>query len=143
MALAILPVLRWSVVGADLAVIVLLVCVMRMHVRNGRRLDRMEAIVAGSNRELKTAQDRIAALTWPCDFCGESRPDELIGVTSRTRQLGVVEAKFNARYCVDRPDCVAAAKAWEPHMTLLSADEAPTVVGSRDILDQGWPGFPA
>lgn len=53
-------------------------------------------------------------LEWTCHFCGELRPDNLIGVASATRLMaGAVEVKLTRRYCRDREECIAAAAQWE------------------------------
>jgi hypothetical protein len=54
----------------------------------------------------------LRTLTWTCMVCGDERPDAVISVTHR--QLRGLEeqfpaARWNVRYCNDRPQCAAAA----------------------------------
>jgi predicted RNA-binding Zn-ribbon protein involved in translation (DUF1610 family) len=57
-----------------------------------------------------------ADYTWPCNACGETRPDIFISVAHRKvrwlapRGTGVVQ--INARYCNDRPDCLRRIPEW-------------------------------
>lgn len=58
-------------------------------------------------------------LEWTCHFCGELRPDNLIGVADTTRIMAeVVEVKLTRRYCRDREECIAAAAQWEQEAEL-------------------------
>lgn len=51
------------------------------------------------------------SLTWTCHFCGQERPDDLIGAVSRKNpQFPIITE--NRRYCKDRPKCVADAGEW-------------------------------
>jgi len=50
---------------------------------------------------------------WTCHFCGDWRPDSMIGVVSRTRLLTRdVPVTENRRYCKDRRACEDAALLW-------------------------------
>jgi hypothetical protein len=47
--------------------------------------------------------------TWSCHVCGEERADERISVYSENHSVSGVTAKYNVRYCNDRPACRAGA----------------------------------
>ena len=63
----------------------------------------------------------MASMTWTCMVCGAERPDARISVAYRPIR-GLEDrfpdgARWNVRYCNDRPDCVVAATAegvWPP-----------------------------
>ena len=53
------------------------------------------------------------SLEWSCHVCGKTRPDEEIGVVSRTRDLGEgIEMKQNLRYCLVDAHCIDEAVRW-------------------------------
>lgn len=52
-------------------------------------------------------------LTWRCHVCGTRRSDEEIGVVSRDSIMaGGVSMRHSLRYCIDDPECSAAASEW-------------------------------
>jgi predicted RNA-binding Zn-ribbon protein involved in translation (DUF1610 family) len=59
-------------------------------------------------------------ITWPCDSCGDRRPDAFISVAHR-KVTGLAPrgsvVQINGRYCNDRPDCLRGIPAWLDEMT--------------------------
>lgn len=59
----------------------------------------------------------LSALTWTCMVCGAERPDPAISVAYRPLR-GMEDqfpgARWNVRYCNDRPACAAQAHAAGP-----------------------------
>jgi hypothetical protein len=47
--------------------------------------------------------------TWRCHVCGDERPNERVSVYSESNWMSGVRAKYNVRYCNDRPECRAGA----------------------------------
>jgi hypothetical protein len=59
----------------------------------------------------------LAQLTWPCMVCRDERPDRAISVAYRTvagMEDQFPDARWNVRYCNDRPTCAATAHAPGP-----------------------------
>lgn len=50
----------------------------------------------------------MAAMTWKCNVCGDTRPDACIDVAHRVGPIP--EARWNIRYCNDRLACTAYAR---------------------------------
>ena len=50
-------------------------------------------------------------LTWTCHICGDTKPDDKIGVLSKPLKVGGnVVGKKNIRYCNDRQKCIDGAE---------------------------------
>lgn len=67
-------------------------------------------------------------LTWTCHVCKAERPDERISVLKHEREVDLTGTGFrpmrfteNVRYCNDRPECVAGAKAYH-HVQLMEGE---------------------
>lgn len=60
----------------------------------------------------------FASMTWPCEICGDVRPDASISVSKRPVEHDgrlVPGATRNTRYCNDRLECATAANDPTPY----------------------------
>ncbi len=58
-----------------------------------------------------------SSLTWRCDVCKRERPDDKIQVVHRPvrgMEDSFPDARFNMKYCIDNPNCIAEAHSPGP-----------------------------
>ena len=78
----------------------------------------------------------IYALTWKCNFCGDERPDAVIGVVT----ADITPPGYNwpantmtrgALYCRDRNVCVEAATQWQQKTEREAREEKISIHGNK------------
>jgi hypothetical protein len=74
-------------------------------------------------------------LTWRCDICGLTRPDEVIGV--RKVDIGPKSSPGmcirNVKYCLDSPACADGALNWQEPVRPVIAGMIRTAKPPRSI----------
>lgn len=71
-----------------------------------------------------------------CRNCGQMRPEELIGVAKLPLEIGGHKVgEQNYQYCLDKPDCIAAGKAFTGYVVKEFASDTELVVGGLLAVD--------